>query len=91
MPNEELKEGMFSLLIQDEDFEDICLLGCLHWNKSASYCMRKRQQLHCPKVEKLFNLIKESGYIKLADIDYKYLPTKECYCYDNGWRKVEME
>ncbi len=30
-------------------------------------------------------------YVKLVEMDYRYLPTKECYCYDNGWRKVEMK
>jgi len=39
--------------------------------------------------KKADELIRRAGYVKLADVDYKYLPTKECYCYDNGWRKVE--
>ena len=32
--------------------------------------------------------IHKLGYVKLVDMDYKYLPVKETYCYDNGWRKV---
>jgi len=42
------------------------------------------------RADTILTLIKETGYVKLADIDYRYLPTKECYCYDNGWRKVEI-
>lgn len=42
------------------------------------------------KSRHIITLIKEAGYVKLADIDYKYLPVKETYCYDNGWRKVEL-
>ena len=42
------------------------------------------------KVDIILVLIEEAGYVKLADIDYRYLPTKECYCYDNGWRKIEV-
>ena len=47
------------------------------------------KNLYLGKANLLLAFIKEAGYVKLADVDYKYLPTKECYCYDNGWRKVE--
>ena len=39
----------------------------------------------------IITLVKEAGYVKLADMDYRYLPVKETYCYDNGWRKVESK
>ena len=42
------------------------------------------------QIGELVKAIIEAGYVKLADMDYRCLPTKETYCYDNGWRKVEI-
>ena len=41
------------------------------------------------KAEHIMSLIRGANYVKLADMDYRYLPVRETYCYDNGWRKIE--
>jgi len=48
------------------------------------------KKLYFGKAKLFLDLIKEAGYVKLADMDYRYLPVKETYCYDNGWRKLEI-
>ena len=58
--------------------------NCSHL-QDGDWCLGKQIEI----AKKVMGRILELGYVKLADIDYRYLPVKETYCYDNGWRKVE--
>jgi len=85
----ELKEKLIKYLSNNIALYD-CQVSC---PDEVALNEDLRTAEYCNKcfTEQIITLVKEANYVKLADMDYRYLPIKETYCYDNGWRKVKSK